>query len=330
MQPVPSPHSLQSKLDAALARRAPILRDKSIEAIRLFHGRADGIEGLVIEKWGPVLIVQIHEGHPVPSPELLRPHLLEWRNGLHARAVYLKQFVRDRAHATPELRESHQNSAPWIGEPAAEEFPVREYDLNFLIRPFDGYSVGLFLEHRNNRRRVAEFSRGRRVLNTFAYACGFSIAAAKGGATSVASVDLSRRYLEWGKRNFEANQLPIDSHRFYASDIFEFFNRARRQKLRYDMLILDPPTFSRTRRPPSVFELRTQLPRLVRESINLLDSGGILFLATNDRQIRREDLESALQTAAPSRRLTQLDTPTLPPDFTGDPQYSKSIFVRVN
>lgn len=323
-------HSLRSKLDAALARRAPLLRDPTLEAVRLFHGRADGIDGLVIERWGPILIVQIHEGRPVPPPESLRQHLERWRSRFDARAVYLKQFVRDRSGADANLRASHCDPTPWIGEPVAEEISVRERDLTFLIRPFDGYSVGLFLEHRDNRRRIAELSDGRRVLNAFAYACGFSIAAAKGAARSVSSVDLSKRCLEWGKRNFEANHLPTAPHRFYASDIFDFFKRATRQKQRFDVIILDPPTFSRIRRPASVFELQTQLPRLVLESINLLDAGGIILFAANDRQIGLDTLESTIREAAGRRSCKVLDRPQLPLDFAGDPQFSKSIIARID
>lgn len=313
-----------------MARRAALLRDPALEAVRLFHGRADGIDGLVIEKWGPVLIVQRHEGLPVPAPQDLQPHLQEWRSRFNAKAVYLKHFVRDRGAADPGLRAAHQHADPWIGEPVDPEFPIREGECAFLIRPFDGYSVGLFLEHRDNRRRIAELASGRRVLNAFAYACAFSVAAARGGATCVASVDLSKRYLEWGKRNFEVNHLPIDAHRFYASDIFDFFKRARRQELRFDLLILDPPTFSRSRRPASVFELRAQLPRLVAESIALLDPGGYVFLATNDRQIHAESLEDAIAAADTHRRWTLIERPILPPDFTGDPQYSRSVLARLD
>lgn len=327
--PVPDGTSLEARLATALARREPLLADSAIEAVRLFHGRADGIAGLVIEKWGPVLIVQLHEGQPGPTPDELRPHMLRMRERFAARAVYLKQFVRDRGEADEDIRTGHMDATPWIGEPVEEEFAVREGQLNYLIRPYDGFSVGLFLEHRDNRRRVTELSAGRRVLNLFAYTCGFSVAAAKGGATSVASVDLSKRYLEWGKRNFAANGLPLEPHRFYASDTFEFFKRARRQRLRYDLIILDPPTFSRRRRPAAVFELRNELPRLVTEALELLEPGGMFFLATNDRRIRPDALEGAVRNAAGGGKIAVVARPALPVDFAGDPEYSKAVVVKV-
>jgi 23S rRNA (cytosine1962-C5)-methyltransferase len=323
-----NPQTLDSQLNAALARRKSLLSDPALEAVRLFHGRADGLEGLVVEKWGGVLIVQLHEGLPGPTPAELRPYLQSWRERFGARAVYLKHFVRDRNGADVEVQTSHRDATPWIGEPSAEEFAVREGGLTYLIRPYDGFSVGLFLEHRENRRRIAELAAGRRVLNAFAYTCGFSVAAAAGGAAAVSSIDLSKRYLEWGKRNFAANHLPTAAHRFYASDIFDFFKRARRQQLRFDLAILDPPTFSRRRRPAGVFELRVDLPRLAEEAVERLDRGGILLLATNDRRIRLETLQAAVRQASPRRCSAVPPAPALPPDFSGDPEYAKAMLVR--
>lgn len=322
------PRSLDARLDAALARRKDRLNDPAIEALRLFHGRADGVDNLVVEKWGSILIVQLHEALPGPTPDELRPVMQQWRERFGAKAVYLKQFVRDRGGAEKEVVASHRDSTPWIGAAVAEEIAVRERELTFLIRPYDGFSVGLFLEHRDNRRRIAELARDKRVLNAFAYTCGFSVAAVHGGAASVASVDLSKRYLEWGKRNFAANTLDMDSHRFYCSDYYEFLKRARRQGLRFDLAILDPPTFSRRRRPAAVFELRVELPRLVSETIERLDPGGILFLASNDRQLRLETLEATIRKASPHRRGIVTARPALPPDFAGDPEYAKALLAR--
>lgn len=320
-------HTLESQLRRALTRRETLLSDAAVDAVRLFHGRADGLEGLVVEKWGSVLIAQLHQGLPGPTPAALRPHLEGWRERFGARAVYLKQFVRDRGGTPIEVRSAHRDATPWIGEPVEEEIAVCEGGLTFLIRPHDGFSVGLFLEHRENRRRIADLAAGRRVLNAFAYTCGFSVAAARGGAAAVSSIDLSKRYLEWGRRNFAANDLPTAAHRFYASDCFDFLKRARRQGLLFDLAILDPPTFSRRRRPAGVFELRAELPRLVAETVERIDRGGSLFLATNDRRIRPEMLEAAVRQASPHRRWTVAARLALPADFGGDPEYAKAILV---
>src|SRR5436190_23538728 len=131
-------------------------------------------------------------------------------------AVYRKVFPRDRNARRTELVPLHHDSTPWIGAPAAAEFAVMENRMRFLVRPFDGYSTGLFLEHRDNRSRIREMSVGKRVLNLSAYTCGFSVAAALGGGATT-SVDVAVKFLEWGKRNFDENGVLLDGHTFICS-----------------------------------------------------------------------------------------------------------------
>jgi 23S rRNA (cytosine1962-C5)-methyltransferase len=237
-------------------------------------------------------------------------------------------FVRDRSRASSTIDKSHHQPTPWIGQPAAPDQVVTENGPRFIIRPYEGFSVGLFLEHRDNRGRIGELAAGRRVLNAFAYTCGFSVAAAVGGATSVDSVDLSKRYLEWGKRNFDANGIDASAHRFFCSDISDFWRRAARQGRRYDLIVLDPPTFARRRRPHSVFVLDEQLEALCSGAAKLLDPGGLVLLATNCRSISRGRLEEALTAAASDRSCAVLERPGLPIDFAGDPDYSKAVIAR--
>jgi 23S rRNA (cytosine1962-C5)-methyltransferase len=141
-------------------------------------------------------------------------------------------------------------------------------------------------------------------------------------------VDLHKRYLEWGKRNLAANAVDLAVQRFFLSDTLEFYQRARRQNRCYDLIILDPPTFSRTRRPARTFVLQEQLDALLAGAVQLLDPGGLLFLSTNDRGISRSRLEQAVQQAAGRRTCTILERPALPLDFAGDPDYAKAVLVK--
>ncbi len=314
---------------AALARRAALLADASTTACRVFHAEADGIPGLVVEKLGDVLVAQLQEERLTLSPEDAQA-LLRWlRERLGCRAVYRKVFVRDRARVPEAVAALHGDARPWIGEPAEPEFAVLENGIRFLIHPYDGFSVGLFLEHRDNRRRVREWAAGRRVLNAFSYTCGFSVAAALGGAAAVDSVDVHKRYLEWGRRNFAANNLAEAAHRFFCSDVFDFYGRAKRQGRRYDLIVLDPPTFSRQRRPPRTFVLEEHLGSLCEGAISLLSPGGIVLLATNHRRIRLDRLEAELMRSAGGRSCVILERPPLPPDFPGDPDYAKTVIARI-
>jgi len=317
-------------VDRALAARQALIDDGAVEAYRVFNGHADGIPGLVIERLGNVLAVQLHEGRLELDLDLVRQLAGRVNARLGTRAVYKKVFVRDRADIPTAVAEAHSNPVPWIGEPVEPEQTITEHGLRFIIRPYEGFSVGLFLEHRDNRQRIRELAAGRRVLNAFAYTCGFSVAAARGGAVSTDNVDLSKRYLEWGKRNFAANNIARADNRFFHSDIFDFYKRAKRQHRRYDLIILDPPTFSRSRRPKRVFVLAEKLAQVLTDAIDRLDPNGLILLATNDRQISRSWLEEQLAASARTSgcACTIVERPELPVDFSGDPDYSKTIIAR--
>lgn len=318
------------RLERALAARGVLLADPDSNVCRVFNGAADGIGGLVIEKLGDVLVVQLHEGRLRLAESCVRELCVHARWRLGARAVYRKSFARDRSTALGALDEPHTDPTPWLGEAVAEEFPVLESGIRFLVRPYGGYSVGLFLEHRENRGRVRRLAAGRIVLNAFAYTCGFSVAAALGGAVGTVSVDVSRKHLEWGKRNFAVNGIDLSPHRFICSDIFDYYRRARRQQQRFDLIILDPPTFARAKRPKQVFVQAEDLDRLVAGDVERLNPGGYLLLTTNHRGTSRERLEGAVKLAAGTRPCQVVERPRLPLDFAGDKGYAKSILARVD
>lgn len=337
--------------NAALTRRKSLIESGATTAYRILNGAADGLDGVVVERFGPALIVQWHEGRADVPLQRVQTIARAAHEALGTTGVYLKRFVKDRAAAGTDIDARHRDATPWIGQPVPHEITIEEHSLRFLIRPYDGFSVGLFLEHRDNRRLIRELAAGRRVLNVFAYTCGFSVAAALGGARLVASVDLSRRFLEWGRDNFALNGMDTRATceaadpkpqtgqvtRFYVSDTFDFFVRATRQGLAYDLIVLDPPTFSRTRRPARVFELDADLDRLLAGAIGLLAPGGHLFVATNYRQMSIKRIEAQLHAAAEAcdgpgapRRAHILKRPVLPVDFAGDADYAKSILACVD
>ncbi|MBU0639179.1 MAG: class I SAM-dependent methyltransferase [Planctomycetes bacterium] len=317
-------------LDAALDRRANLLNDPHTTVARVCHGAADGLPGLVIERLGEILVAQLHEQRLQLSVALARRVCAAAQERLQVRAVYVKNYFRDRGGAAPEPTAQHRDPVPWLGERVEPELAVLENGVRFLVRPYDGFSTGLFLEHRENRARVRRLAAGSRVLNAFAYTCGFSVAAALAGAARTVSVDVSRRYLEWGQRNFAANEIELAGHTFICSDIFDYYKRARRQGRGFDLIILDPPTFARVRRPKRVFVLSADLDRLLAGALSLLEPAGHLLLATNHRGTTRRRLEQAVAAAAGRRAWQVIARPRLPQDFRGDPDFAKSILIRVD
>ncbi|MFQ5807797.1 MAG: class I SAM-dependent rRNA methyltransferase [Phycisphaerae bacterium] len=316
--------------ERALAARENLLRSPRTNVCRVLNGSADGIDGLVIEKLGDVLIAQLHEGRLRLAEPCVRSLCAHARRRLGARAVYRKCFVPDRGAAEQTLNELHTDPTPWVGEAVESEFPVRENGIRFLIRPYQGYSVGLFLEHRENRQRVRTLASGRALLNAFAYTCAFSVAAALGAAAATTSVDVSSKHLEWGKRNFAVNAIDPARHTFICADIFDYYRRAKRQRRCFDLIVLDPPTFARSRRPKRTFVLTDDLERLVTGAVELLSAGGYLLLATNHRGTSRRRLERVVAVTAGARPCEIVERPRLPRDFRGDPGYARSILARLH
>ncbi len=159
-----------------------------------------------------------------------------------------------------------------------------QYGIDFAA----GYSVGLFVDQRENRRFVRQVE-PKRLLNCFAYTCSFSVAAASVGASTV-SVDLSRRSLERGQENFSLNGLPVEGHRFITDDVFDVLPRLARRGERFDMIVLDPSTFSRSRRGRT-FQVQSDFETLLLTALELVGRDSHILLSTNCSNLDERALE---------------------------------------
>ena len=198
-----SESSLISLLNASWAKRESLLKGNQTNAIRICVGAADGIPGLVIDAYDDVFIFQIREGECLLAESSLKALARVCIEAFGAQAVYRKDYFVDRSKGSNP--EAHCLAEPYIGVVVPEKIPVRENDYQLLIKPYDGYSVGVFLDQRENRRWVKERAKGKSVLNGFCYAGPFSVAAAAGGAERVVSVDVSPKAVNWVRENFLLN-----------------------------------------------------------------------------------------------------------------------------
>jgi 23S rRNA (cytosine1962-C5)-methyltransferase len=170
------------------------------------------------------------------------------------------------------------------------------------------------------------------LLNTFAYTCGFSVCAAKAGARAT-SLDLSRKYLEWGKRNFALNGLNASDHAFIAGDVFDWLRRLEKQ-LQFDLIALDPPTFSQSKEH-GVFQAEKDFGELVTSALPLLKPQGVLFASTNAARLAPEEFLRQVTTAvvAARRKILQQHFAPQPADFPisrpAEPAYLKTIWLRL-
>src|SRR3984893_11631555 len=168
------------------------------------------------------------------------------------------------------------------------ETTATEHHLKFGIDFGAGYSVGLFVDQRENRRYIRQVE-PKRLLNSFAYTCSFSVAAASVGAQTV-NVDLSKKSLARGRQNFALNSLPISGHELIADDVRPVLRRLARRGQKFDMIILDPPTFSRSHRG-KVFHVQKDFENLLLNALELADRDCRILLSTNCSGMRAKSLE---------------------------------------
>lgn len=326
------PDAFAPLLAAALARRATLLRATTDTTCRLLHGAGDGLPGLVVERFGPVLVAQLHEGHLTLSEPETRAACTWLAEHCGATAVYRKTYPRDRSGPRPDLDAQHRLAEPWLGQPAPAELPVQEAGLTYLVRPYDGYLTGLFLDHRSGRAALRAHATGRRILNGFAYTCGHGVAAAAGGAAEIVHVDVSRKSLQWGRANMAANRPSATLQRYLCDDLLTYLPRATRRGDLFDHIILDPPTFARAGKRGEVLAIPSGLGRLVALTLPVLRPGGLLQLSVNHRGTSRMALERLVRTSATAlgRRARVHTAPPLPPDFPGDPDYAKLLLFHID
>jgi 23S rRNA (cytosine1962-C5)-methyltransferase len=289
------------RIRAAANKRATIRNDRT-NAVRLFDGSGDGLSDLVIDDFAGRWVVQtMGERKPVLDPSV------------GYRSLYWKPFLK-----TSKPAPNHVGGAP-VDAP----FVVLESGLRFEINFKAGYSPGLFLDQRINRLKLSTLTGSKTVLNTFAYTCAFGVAAASAGATTV-NLDLSRHYLDWGKRNYEINQIAAEEHDFIYGDVFDWLGRFQRHGRKFDMIVLDPPTFSRDRKS-KVFRVQDDYGVLADLAVNCLNRDGLLFCSTNFRGMTFDDFLRILRIGV--HRPFQAKPGSMPPDFTGD-KLLKTVWMQ--
>ncbi len=316
---------LRRTLVDAFSRRWPLATGSS--AFRLFNDVGDGLPGASGDRFGDVVVLELSDDAALARRAELAALLVE----LGAASVYVK--VRARGDARRADAATLAPSAPDAGRAAPAHFEVHEGTLRFLVRPGDGLSTGLFVDQRDNRQRVRELSGGARVLNLFSYTCSFTVAAAVGGAIATTSVDLSARALERGRDNLALNGVSGEAHRLLRADVVDWLARAGRRGERFDLVVLDPPSFG-TRGTKRTFSVARDYPAVAASAIALLAPGGRLLAVTNHRKTSRAALRRMLHAAARTAQREIAQIKDLPsgldcPDLPDGPAPSKSVLVTL-
>ncbi|MEO6053708.1 MAG: class I SAM-dependent methyltransferase, partial [Chthoniobacterales bacterium] len=234
-----------------------------------------------IDHFGPDFLISLKQA---ADAEALLAELLRWceTNAVPVNRVFARSLVHQPGEEDkPRLLHGDNSASPTT--------VVTENGLKFEIDFEAGYSTGLFMDQRTNRQKLRQL-RPQKLLNCFAYTCAFSVAAAQEGASTL-SIDLSKRALERGKRNLELNGLELTHHRFITDDVFKVLPRLEKREEKFDAIILDPPTFSRSPKT-GVFKVEKDFVKLIDMAINCSAKGASILLSTNSTRISRAELES--------------------------------------
>ena len=315
-----------ARLDGVLARRSalfgPVAEDHDTNGFRLINGESDGFPGLVLDRYAQTLVLKIYTAAWFPFLPLLLDLLADRFYGF-AVVLRLSRNIQEQA-----AKVALMDGAVILGELPEGPVIFKESGLNFEADVRKGQKTGFFLDQRENRRRVESFSSGRRVLNAFSFNGGFSLYAARGGATEVISVDISQHALEGAHRNFGLNPNLKAKHETVQADVFDWLKTTKRQ---FDLIILDPPSLARreTEREGAI----RAYAKLATDGISKLAPGGILVSASCSAHVNADEFYNAVRSAArrTGRKFRELRTSRHAPDhhatFT-EAEYLKAIYLQ--
>jgi 23S rRNA (cytosine1962-C5)-methyltransferase len=326
--PLASVEGIEAALREAAGRRYGVARREDTTALRIANGAGDGLEGVDVDVYGDFLVVSLSG----EAAEAARDRVLDAAANLGAAGVYLK--VRPR-HASVIVDPRREEVAPHEavrGESAPEAFPIVELGLPYEVRLGEGLSTGIFLDQRENRRRVRELAAGARVLNLFAYTGAFTVAAVAGGARASVTVDVSRGALAWARRNLDAAGADPSLHVLIEADALRWLKTPGATAEPFDLVLLDPPSYATTKK--SRFRAESDYPALAALALRTLAPGRKLLACTNHRGITRAKLRRFLHQAArdAGREVAQMKDLPDPGDFPPEPGHEphlKSVLLTV-
>ena len=162
---------------------------------------------------------------------------------------------------------------------------VHEYGAKLKVNLWQYLDTGLFLDHRKTRQIVAQKSKNKTLLNLFAYTGSVSVQAAMHGASAITTVDMSKTYLAWAQENFELNNLSGDQYQFVHADCLEWLKRNRQA---FDVVFIDPPTFSNSKRMDESFDVQRDHMNVIRDAVGSLAPGGEIIFTNNKRKFKMD------------------------------------------
>ncbi|MFC4320012.1 class I SAM-dependent rRNA methyltransferase [Litchfieldia salsa] len=310
----------EKKLKTALENRRSLFNANDTTAFRVFNGEGDGIGGFTIDYFdGYYLISWYSEGIYCFKDYVLK----SLSNLVDYKGLYEKKRFAEKG--------TYIEDDDFIGGERAE-FPliVKENGINFAIYLNESAMVGVFLDQRDVRKTIRDkYSKGKRVLNTFSYTGAFSVAAALGGAIKTTSVDLANRSKSKTIEQFSVNGIDYESHDIIVEDVFNYFKYAVRTKATFDMVILDPPSFARSKK--NTFSAGKDYPDLLEKAITITEKDGIIVASSNCSTFGMEKFKSFIEKAFDQTgdKYKVLEEFGLPRDFKTIKEFKEGNYLKV-
>jgi 23S rRNA (cytosine1962-C5)-methyltransferase len=310
----------EGKIKEALDDRKSLFEDPDTTAFRVFNGEGDGIGGLTIDYYDGYFVMSwysegIYQFKEYVIQSLI--HLLEFKGLYEKKRFDVKgTYIEDDDFVT--------------GERANFPLIVKENGIHYAIYLNDGAMVGVFLDQRNVRKTIRDkYAKGKHVLNTFSYTGAFSVAAALGGAVKTTSVDLANRSKVKTIEQFSVNGLDYEAHDIIVEDVFHYFKYAVRKKLSFDMVILDPPSFARSKK--HTFSAGKDYPDLLKQAIAITAKNGIIVASSNCSTFGMNKFKGFIETAfhESGEKYKILEEFSLPKDFKTIKEYKEGNYLKV-
>ncbi|PJO77019.1 methyltransferase [Neisseria brasiliensis] len=214
---------------------------------------------------------------------LMQPEEYEaWLNDVLEAIGFVTGFAPEQIHLKRRERQKGTQQYEKTGK-SGEDFIISENGRRFWVNLDKYLDTGLFLDHRNTRKKVGDSTQGKRFLNLFSYTGSFTVYAATGGSISSETVDLSNTYLDWAKRNFELNGIDSVAHKIVRADVFQYLKNAEAEGKKFDLIVMDPPSFSNSKKMLDILDIQRDQMTLINGAMKLLASDGLMYFSNNLR-----------------------------------------------
>ena len=300
----------------AKEKRSVYYQDELTTAFRLFNQEGDGFGGLTVDLYGDYAVFSWYNSYVYQ----IRQTISEAFRQVFPEVLGAYEKIR--------FKGLDYESAHVYGQEAPDFFTILENGVLYQVFMNDGLMTGIFLDQHEVRGSLVDgLAMGKSLLNMFSYTAAFSVAAAMGGASQTTSVDLAKRSRELSQAHFQANGISTDDHRFIVMDVFEYFKYAKRKDLTYDVIVLDPPSFARNKK--QTFSVAKDYHKLISQSLEILNPGGIIIASTNAANVSRQKFTEQIDKGFAGRSYQILNKYGLPADFAYNKKDESSNYLKV-